>query len=202
MARRTRWASGSPEKRTHWLIEHYRRLAADGADLGGEARFVDAVIPPGASVLDAGCGNGRVGARIHAAGHPVVGVDADELLIAAARQDHPSIEWVVADLTELDLREPDGTRRLFDSAVLAGNVMPFVAPDTEVAVLRGVADHIRGDGPIIVGFGAERGYSVGAFDKHVADAGLLVENRFSTWDLRPWTRTSQFAVSILRADAN
>src|SRR5262245_23625406 len=92
MAPPTRWATEPPENHSQWLIDRFRRLAAEGADLGGEARLVDAVIVPGASVLDAGCGTGRVGALLHAAGHPVVGVDADELLIAAARSEHPSIE--------------------------------------------------------------------------------------------------------------
>jgi 2-polyprenyl-3-methyl-5-hydroxy-6-metoxy-1,4-benzoquinol methylase len=200
MAPPTRWATEPPENHSQWLIDRFRRLAAEGADLGGEARFVDAVIAPAASVLDAGCGTGRVGALLHAAGHPVVGVDADKLLIAAARSEYPSIEWIVDDLSELNLREPNGARRLFDSAVLAGNVMPFVAPDTEVSVLRAVADHVRGDGPIIVGFGAARGYSVSSFDAHAAAAGMQIESRFSTWDLRPWTPDSQFAVTILRPD--
>jgi len=198
MAVPTRWAADVADDHSRWLIDHFRRLAADGADLGGEARFVDAVIAPGASVLDAGCGTGRVGALLHAAGHPVVGVDADEVLIAEARCEHPSIDWIVADLSELRLQASDGTRRLFDAAVLAGNVMPFVAPDTEVAVLQAVADHVVDDGPIIVGFGAERGYTVAEFDRHAATAGLRVDGRFSTWDLRPWVPASSFAVTILR----
>jgi 2-polyprenyl-3-methyl-5-hydroxy-6-metoxy-1,4-benzoquinol methylase len=106
MAPPTRWATEPPENHSQWLIDRFRRLAAEGADLGGEARFVDAVIAPAASVLDAGCGTGRVGALLHAAGHPVVGVDADKLLIAAARSEYPSIEWIVDDLSELNLREP------------------------------------------------------------------------------------------------
>jgi SAM-dependent methyltransferase len=198
MAIPTRWVTETSENHSQWLIDYFRGLAAAGADLGGEARFVDAVLAPVASVLDAGCGTGRVGALLRAAGHPVVGVDADELLIAAARTEHPSVEWIVGDLSDLHLQDPGGEPRLFDSAVLAGNVMPFVATDTEVAVLRGVARHVVGDGPIIVGFGAERGYTVSAFDMHAAAAGLRVDGRFSTWDLRPWGPASQFAVTILR----
>lgn len=198
MAIPTRWVTETSENHSQWLIEYFRGLLAAGADLGGEARFVDAVIAPGASVLDAGCGTGRVGALLHAAGHPVVGVDADDLLVAAARTEHPSVEWIVGDLCELHLQNASGGRRLFDSAVLAGNVMPFVAQGTEVAVLRAVADHVVGDGPIIVGFGGERGYAVSAFDVHAAGAGLRVDGRFSTWDLRPWAPDSLFAVTILR----
>jgi 2-polyprenyl-3-methyl-5-hydroxy-6-metoxy-1,4-benzoquinol methylase len=198
MAPQTRWVTETRNGHSQWFIDRFRRLAAEGADLAGEARFVNAVVAPGASVLDAGCGIGRVGAALADLGHPVLGVDADELLIAAAREDHPELEWVVGDLSLLDLRESDGGRRPFDSAVLAGNVMPFVAPDTEAAVLRGVAAHVRDDGPVLVGFGADRGYRVSAFDAHAAEAGLRVDNRFSTWDLRPWSVESPFAVTILR----
>jgi 2-polyprenyl-3-methyl-5-hydroxy-6-metoxy-1,4-benzoquinol methylase len=196
MAPPTRWATHRDKELSQFLIDRFRRLAAEGADLAGEARTVNAIVGAGASVLDAGCGTGRVGSVLAGFGHPVVGVDADPKLIAAAREDHPDIEWIVGDLSELDLG------RTFDAAVLAGNVMPFVAPDTEVAVLRTVAAHVAGDGPIVVGFDTDRGYAVSAFDVHIAAAGLRVDNRFGTWDLRPWQPDSDYAVSVLRRAAD
>ena len=53
---------------TAWYIERFRALAADGADLAGEARFLDALLARGSRVLDAGCGPGRVGAALREAG--------------------------------------------------------------------------------------------------------------------------------------
>ncbi|MDX6620950.1 MAG: hypothetical protein QOK36_3336, partial [Gaiellales bacterium] len=70
-------------------VERFRAMAARGTDLAGEARLVDALLPRRARVLDAGCGPGRVGAFLADAGHEVVGVDADPVLIAAAEADHP-----------------------------------------------------------------------------------------------------------------
>src|SRR5664279_3693979 len=113
-------------------------MAADGADLAGEARLLDAIVARGARILDAGCGPGRVGAEIAARGHTVVGVDVDPELITAARADHPGTTWLVADLAELDLAGM-GEPTPFDAAILAGNVMAFVAPDTEAQVLTRVA---------------------------------------------------------------
>jgi len=78
-------------------------MAADGADLGGEARMLDAMVAPCSRLLDAGCGPGRVGAELAARGHIVVGVDVDPLLIAAAEADHPGPRWIVADLADFDL---------------------------------------------------------------------------------------------------
>ena len=65
-------------------IQRFRDLAAAGQDLVCEARLVDAMLPRGARVLDAGCGQGRIGGFLAGAGHDVVGVDGDPVLIAEA----------------------------------------------------------------------------------------------------------------------
>lgn len=193
----TRWVTNHGPGHAQWYIDRFRRMAAEGADLAGEARLVDAMLERGSRVLDAGCGPGRVGAELAARGHTVVGVDADPALIEAAQADHPGPTWLVADLAELDL-PAQGPSEPFDAAVLAGNVMPYVAPGTEGAVLARVAAHLRVDGFAVVGFGTDRGYPLAAFDAHAAGAGLQVEHRFSTWDLRPWRADAPFAVTVLR----
>ena len=82
--------------------------------------------------------------------------------------------------------------------MLAGNVLVFVAPGTEADVLARVAAHVRADGVIVTGFATDRHYSPDAFDADCARAGLTVESRFATWDLRPWRDSGAFAVTILR----
>lgn len=197
----TRWVTDHGPEHAQWYIQRFRTMAADGVDLAGEARLVDAMLRRGARVLDAGCGPGRVGAQLAARGHSVTGVDADPQLIEAAEADHPGPRWLVADLAGLDLAsmgDPDP----FDAAVMAGNVMPFLAPGTEPLVLARVAGHVREDGFVIVGFGTDRGYQLADFDDHIRGAGLLLEHRFATWDLRPWTAGAAFAVSVLRHAAS
>jgi len=74
---------------SHWYVERFRAMARAGDDVVGEARFVDAMAPRGARILDAGCGPGRLGGHLAAIGHDVVGVDVDPVLIEAAEHDHP-----------------------------------------------------------------------------------------------------------------
>jgi len=192
--RPTRWETETKDGHSQWYVDRFRRLAAEGEDLAGEARLVDAMLPPRARVLDAGCGPGRVGAVLHERGHTVVGVDADPVLIDAAQADHPGPRWVVADLAELDLSDEEP----FDGAVLAGNVMVFLAPGTEAQVLTRVAEHVREEGFVVTGFHVDRELSLDDFDLAVAEAALRVEHRFATWDLRAWHDEADFAVTVLR----
>lgn len=178
-----------------WYVERFRTMAAEGADIVGEARLVDAMLGRGSRVLDAGCGPGRVGGYLHRAGHTVVGVDVDPVLIAAAEQDHPGPTWLVGDLAELDL-PGRGIAAEFDAIVCAGNVVTFLAPSTRTAVLSGFARHLGPEGRAVVGFGADRGYEFPQFLADAEQAGLTLELRLSTWDLRPFTDESDFLVAI------
>lgn len=200
MGNPTRWATDTGPEHSQWYIDRFRRMAAEGVDLAGEARLLNAMVAPESRILDAGCGPGRVGAALAARGHTVVGVDADPALIEAAKADHPGPRWLVGDLAVLDLATA-GQSEQFDAAVMAGNVMTFVAAGTERDVLRRIAAHLRPDGLIVVGFGTDRGYPLSDFDGDVVAAGLLLEHRFATWDLRPWTGDADFAVSVLRRPA-
>lgn len=194
MADENGWRKLLAEKPGHsrWYVERFRAMARDGADLAGEARTVDAMVPRGARILDAGCGPGRVGGHLAAAGHRVVGVDLDSELIAAAQQDWPGATWLVGDLAELAL--PDR----FDAIVCAGNVMAFAAPDSRLEILRRMRAHLAPEGRAVIGFGAGRGYPFDAFLADVRAAGLAAETVFATWDLRPYTAGSDFMVAALR----
>lgn len=182
---------------SHWYIERFRSMARAGEDLEGEARLVDAVAPRGAHILDAGCGPGRLGGYLAAAGHRVVGVDVDSVLIEAAEQDHPGPRWLVGDLAELDL-PARGITEAFDVIVSAGNVMTFLAPSTRVQVLTRLRAHLSDDGRAMIGFGAGRDYEFGHFLADAAKAGFTPDLLLSTWDLRPFTEQSGFLVAILR----
>jgi SAM-dependent methyltransferase len=182
---------------SQWYLERFRSMAQAGEDLLGEARFVDAMAPRRAHILDAGCGPGRLGGYLATVGHQVVGVDVDPVLIEAAEQDHPGPRWLVGDLTELDL-PACGITEPFDVIASAGNVMTFLAPSTRVQVLRRLRAHLAVNGRLVVGFGAGRGYKFADFLDDAAVSGLVAELLLSTWDLRPFEDDSGFLVALLR----
>ncbi|WP_375486942.1 class I SAM-dependent methyltransferase [uncultured Jatrophihabitans sp.] len=187
-----RWFTEFGPDHSRRYVERFRALAADGADIDGEARLMDALLPRHARVLDGGCGPGRVGAALAALGHEVTGVDADQVLIAAAEADHPDVEWVLSDLTDYTCEEP------FDAVVLAGNVLVYVAPGSEASVIAGLTACLAPGGLFVCGFATDRDYGVADLDRDCTAVGLVLEHRFATWDARPWRADAEWAVSIFR----
>ena len=161
----------------------------------GEATFVEAL---GArSVLDAGCGTGRVAIELARRGIEAVGVDADPGMLSAARAKAPELEWVRADLSVMDLGE-----RRFDVAVMAGNVMIFVEPGTEGAVLERLAAHLRPGGAVVAGFQlVPGGLTLERYDELAAAAGLALAERYATWERAAWREGGDYAVSVHRLTA-
>ena len=183
-----------------WDGDRYQRqfdeLAAKGVDVHGEAAFVMAYSPTPArrleafTVLDAGCGTGRVGAELARRGVEVVGADVDGSMLATARRSMPEVEWVQSDLGELDLG------RTFDVVVMAGNVPLFTPPGTEGELVSGCARHVRPGGLLIAGFQLGRGYPLEDYDAHCGAAGLRLAERFATWDRAPFVDGGDYAVSV------
>jgi SAM-dependent methyltransferase len=175
---------------TAWDGDEYQarfdRLAASGTDVHGEASFVERFAP--GTVLDAGCGTGRVAIELARRGLAVVGVDVDPSMLATARERAPEIDWVGADLTTFDLG------RTFDVVVLAGNVPLFTPPGTQAALAERCAAHVAPGGHLIAGFSTDRGYSA---DDWSAAVPLEEVDRFSTWARDPWSG-GDYAVIVHR----
>jgi SAM-dependent methyltransferase len=176
-----------------WQGEEYQarfdQLAASGADVHGEATFVATLDPAPRTVLDAGCGTGRVAIELGRRGFDVVGVDLDASMLATARRRAPGIEWTQADLATLELG------RKFDAVVLAGNVVLFTAPGTEHDLMARCAAHVGPGGALVTGFQL-RAYGVDDLDRDVAP--LRLAERYATWDRQPWQLGGDYAVSVHR----
>src|SRR5436190_20310855 len=93
----------------------YKKRTAEGQNVHGEADFVETFHPK--SVLDAGCGTGRVGIELARRGIEVVGVDIDPGMLSTAARNAPNVEWHLDDISTVNLN------RTFDAIVMAGNVM-------------------------------------------------------------------------------
>jgi SAM-dependent methyltransferase len=158
----------------------WRKMAEAGQNPHGEADFVCRYSP--ASVLDAGCGTGRVGIELDRRGIAVVGTDLDPDLLDRARAKAPHLVWHEANLAGLDL----GQR--FDVVVLAGNVIPYVAVTDRAAAVAGAARQAATDGILIAGFSLQPGWPT---------AGLELAERYATWDGEPYI-DGNYAVSVHR----
>ncbi|MCC6435052.1 MAG: class I SAM-dependent methyltransferase [Acidimicrobiales bacterium] len=201
-----RWLSRDDVPRGGDYDERWRRLAESGANIHGEADCVERLLAPlhdelggtrPISVLDAGCGTGRVGIELARRGYDVVGVDVDPAMLAEARLKHPDGTWLLADLAELDLSAHRAGRR-FDLVAAPGNVMIFLAAGTEAVVLQRLAAHLGPGGRLVAGFqlGADR-LGLDAYDSLATAAGLALEHRWATWDGEPFVG-GDYAVSVHR----
>lgn len=198
---RTRWSqvSGGIDA-AHAYQRRLDELLESGADLDGEARFVNALRPAPARILDAGCGTGRIATKLTRLSHDVVGVDADGAMIEVARERDDVTRFVHADLTDLSL-----TGQTFDIVVLAGNVVPFLADGTLTQVLRRMRAHLGAGGVLVSGWALPGHQPDGAaavsaedYERAAFAAGLSLVTRYSSWDATPWPGDGSWALTLHR----
>lgn len=176
--------------------DRWQKLAADGENIHGEADLAEELLREsgGTTVLDAGCGTGRVAIELAGRGFSVVGVDSEAGMLATARAKAPDLTWVEADLADLGANI-DTT---FDLILLAGNVMIFLAPGTEDSVVHALASQLKPGGLLVSGFSIlpDR-LSLSDYDRYAEAAGLTLAARWSTWNRDPFTQ-GDYAVSVHR----
>lgn len=118
-----------------------------------------ALLPPGASVLDAGCGTGEPIAReLIARGYRVTGVDFAAAMLDIARARHPDARWVQADMRDL------GLGATFDGIIAWHSFFHLTPEDQERALVR-LAAHLGANGVMMLTVGPEAGEVLG----HVGD---------------------------------
>lgn len=191
----TRWELAGEDNRGYG--EHFAARVAQGVDVDGEARFVDAMAPRGARILDIGSGMGRVAAALQARGHDVVATEPDAALRAQSEATYPDLAVLPYQALALD---PDELGA-FDVVAVVGNVMVYVGEDTEVRVLERVRDLLAPEGRAAVGFhltavkAGSRTYPAEEFVADAEAAGLRVVHRFGSYELHE--PTDEYAVWVL-----
>jgi SAM-dependent methyltransferase len=104
----------------------------------GESEIVEAAVPPGASILELGCGTGRILRPLAALGHPVTGVDDSPDMLARS----PDLPTVCSPIQSLRLN------RTFDVVLLA-STMINADPGTRQGFLATVRHHLHDDGTAV-----------------------------------------------------
>jgi SAM-dependent methyltransferase len=199
---RTRWSevSGGLAAATAYQ-QRFDDLAARGVDIHGEAAFLESLLAPPARVLDAGCGTGRVATQLTALGYHCVGVDADADMVAVAHRRDPATHFVRQDLSTLELRS-----QAFDLVVMAGNVVPLLAPGTLQAAVNRLVAHLQPGGFLVAGFGLDAAHlpegvpptPLEDYDLACDVAGLSVVRRHASWDRATWQPGGGYVVAVHR----
>ena len=137
------------------LADRYRDWSAATAG-DPRAEWLDtfvALLPPGRSILDLGCGPGITANRL-AARFDVLGIDISERQIALARQAVPRGRFLVADMTAVDLpaQEFAGVVALFSLIHLP---LRDLAP-----MLKRIASWLRPGGVLLATLGTREGEGI------------------------------------------
>ena len=171
----------------------WQELAESGENIHGEADLVESLLAgEGQSVLDAGCGTGRVAIELARRGQRVWGVDSDPRMLQTATTKAPELPWHQADLAKLPDTLPDS----FDLVLLAGNVMIFLAPGTEADVVDALAGRLSPGGLLVAGFSLRPDQlTLEQYDRLAESAGLRLLHRWATWDREPYSG-GDYAVSV------
>ena len=135
-----------------------------------EAEFINNLLhpPPGARILDAPCGEGRIARELAAKGYQLVGVDiAEEFLAsarAAAKQRNLTMNLERADVRSLSFRAE------FDAAICWGNSFGFFDDAGNAGLLQSLARALRPGGRLVL------------------DASSNAESRLPNFCQREWNR--------------
>jgi SAM-dependent methyltransferase len=126
-------------------VEFYALLPAMG-----EAPIVDAAVPAGASILELGCGTGRILRPLAELGHPVLGVDESAAMLARAA----GLPTVCSPIETLRLDRTFG-------AVLLASTMINTNPEQRRAFLATCRRHVSPDGVVVIQQTTPRWFSDG-----------------------------------------
>ena len=146
------------------IIDLYERRAGDyDRDRGRSlrerewlARFL-ALVEPGGTVLDIGCGMGEPIARhLIDSGCTVTGIDSSASLAALCRIRFPGHEWIVADMRQLALG-----RRFH--GLIAWDSFFHLTMDDQRAMFARFAAHARPGAPLLFTSGSSKGEAIGDY---------------------------------------
>jgi 2-polyprenyl-3-methyl-5-hydroxy-6-metoxy-1,4-benzoquinol methylase len=161
------------------IMDLYQRHATDWDRDRGRSLFEKpwfdrflALLPPGASVLDIGCGAGEPIARyLIERGCHLTGIDSSSALIGMCRDRFPVQEWVVADMRGLS------SDRRFDG-ILAWDSFFHLSPADQRRMFPIFRRHARPQAALMFTSGLSHGEAIGTFKGEPLYHGSLDEAEY------------------------
>lgn len=101
----------------------------------------------GVSVLDLGCGTGKLTARILEAGHPVTAVDFSGQMLQAAAHNAPGATFVQGELAKV----PDLLAGQTFDCIIAVYALHHLPDAEKYALLTALREHLNPEGVIVLG---------------------------------------------------
>lgn len=102
----------------------------------------------GSFVCDLGCGRGNLSGKLEDKGYRVIGVDASEEMLEAAKASFPNIEFVLGNA--LDFKLPQKADGIFSNAVFH-----WIDAGKQEAMLENIAKNLRVGGELVCEFGGK-----------------------------------------------
>ena len=146
------------------VVGLYERRAVEwAADRSRPGRFMEkdwldrftALIVPGGTILDLGCGFGKpMAAHLIARGFDVCGVDSSPTMISLCQRDFPEHEWIVGDMRMLALS------RRFDG-ILAWDSFFHLTFDDQRRMFPVFRAHAAPSAPLMFTSGSRHGEAIG-----------------------------------------
>jgi len=124
--------------------------------------------PEGSLVVDLGCGNGALSAKLLERGYRVIGIDASREMLKIAKENYPDIDFRKADATSFSLAEPC-------DAIFSNAVFHWIDDEKQDDLIRCIANALVDGGQLVCEFGGKDcGETVhAALDKCFAKRGLV-----------------------------
>jgi SAM-dependent methyltransferase len=170
-------------ERDTWWVECTERFAS--------------LLPPGARVLDAGCGSGQKARFFEDRGAHVIGIDFSEKLLEIARQTSPASDFRLLDLRDIRTLSED-----FEGVFAQASLLHI--PKAEIAtVIKGMVSRLVPGGLLYIAVKAQR---PGRPEEEIVaehDYGYAYERFFSYSTLDEMrAHVERLGLSIVHAEAS
>lgn len=178
----------------HWIRDPLHKYSLP---YFGYVRVVLNELPsPPATVLDVGCGDGRVSAEIVRQGYAVTGIDYLELSILFAKTMVPEGTFFVADIRDDLIANCGLNKGQFDTVVMV-EVYEHIPPEDCAVVLANVYNILRSGGTLIISVPTKllppsklhyRHFDRGEFEQELEVAGFQIRKMIYQHSMGDFTR--------------